>query len=464
MSDATHLPAILGGTPARSQRFRTTPEREWNGLEGDFIRTWLQGARSWEPDCPDIGIPVGDGLEYNVAAEARERFSADIADALGGEQAAFAAELAAVHAPNQHAIVVPANNGTRIITDAMAAMTKVTDALGLKSLTVGAEILVPALTWQATAGALLRRNLMPVLVDIDPNTLAMSIDAMRAAITDRTAGILLVHPYHRMAPVAEVMRIASELQIVVGEDAAHAQGARWRDGTAAGTVGHFGTFSFQGSKTLATGEGGAMITRYANLALQTASTVTCGRQVRDSRRLQADNDRMPGIVAALGRAQLRRFPEQARTRAATFARLDAIAAELPGISPLPAQPDVETYPGYKWPFVVELEQFGGMTLAQVGRTTEVDLNCEVATTYERLTDSPLYDPHSDPALRINPTYWAGIDPRRYDAPTARWAQEHVLLIEHAAGLDPHFPAAFEQTIRRMLDHRTQLARDVETTN
>jgi L-glutamine:2-deoxy-scyllo-inosose/3-amino-2,3-dideoxy-scyllo-inosose aminotransferase len=464
VSDATHLPAILGGTPARTWAFRTTPEREFDGLEGDFIRTWGRHARSWEPDCPDIGVPVGDGLEYDVAAEAQERFSADIAEALGGEQAAFAAEFAAIHAPNQHAIVVPANNGTRIITDAMAAMTKVTDALGLKPLAVGSEILVPALTWQATAGALLRRNLMPVLVDIDPNTLAMSIDAMQAAITDQTAGILLVHPYHRVAPVAEAMTIASELQIVVGEDAAHAHAARWRGGTAAGTVGHFGTFSFQGSKPLGTGEGGAMITRYANLALQTASTVTCGRQVRDSRRLQADNDRMPGIVAALGRAQLRRFPEQAHTRAATFERLSAAAAELPGVSPLPAQPDVEVYPAYKWPFVVDLDQFGGMTLAQIQRTLERDLKCEVATTYQRLTDSPLYDPHSDPALRINPTYWAGIDPRRYDTPTARWAEEHVLLIEHAAGLDPHFPHAFEQTIHRILDHRTQLARDVETTN
>lgn len=464
MSDATHLPAILGGTPARTWGFRTTPERDWNGLELDFVRAWGMNARSWEPDCPDIGILVGEGLEFDVAAEARERFSEDVAEALGGEQAAFAAEFAAIQSPGQHVMAVPANNGTRIITDAMAAMTKVTEALGLRPLEVGSEILVPALTWQATAGALLRRNLVPVLVDIDPDTLATSVEAMRAAITDRTAGILLVHLYHRMAPVAEAMRIGSELQIVVGEDAAHAQGARWRNGAAAGTVGHFGTFSFQGSKSLALIEAGAMTTRYANLALQTISAVTCGRQVRTSRRLQSDNDRMPGIVAAVGRAQLRRFPEQALTRAATFGRLDALAAELPGISPLPPQPDVDTYPGYKYPFVVDLAEFGGMTLAQIARTAEADLGCEVATTYERLTDSPLYDPHSDPALHITPSFWARIDPRRYDAPNAKWAQEHVLLIEHAAGLDPEFPTAFDRTIRRMLDHSTQLARDVETTN
>jgi L-glutamine:2-deoxy-scyllo-inosose/3-amino-2,3-dideoxy-scyllo-inosose aminotransferase len=456
----TNLPAILGGTPIRDWPHRTTPERELSGLfsESEFVRRWLERAPNWEPDCPRGGVELGGGLPADLIHEIA--IDHEIAEALGWEPAAFAAEFARVHAPGQEVTVVPANNGTRVITDMLAALSLWAKDLGLRPLEVGSEVIVPALTWQATAGAALSRNLVPVLVDVDPNTLSIDVAAARRAITDRTVAILPVHLYNRMALVHELVAIAKPLGIAVLEDCAHAQGARWANGRAAGTVGDAGSFSFQGSKTLAGGEGGAMISRHRGLALQTASVVTCGRQVAGSRHLQADNDRMPAIVAALLRAQLRRFAAQNSQRTDVYARLDQIAAELAGIAPLATQDDVLVPPTYKWPFRVSLDHFD-LRLGQLQRALEVELDCEVATIYEPLTTSRLYAPNTDPARRISRTYWSRIDPSIYPAPVAEGAYRTVLAIEHAAGLDPQFPEAFADAIHKIRANAPRLAREVD---
>lgn len=459
MSDS-NLPAILGGIPARDWPHRTTPERELSGRfsEAEFVLRWLKGARNWEPDCPNGGVELGGGLPADLIHAIA--LDDEIAEALGWEPAALAAEFTRVHAPGQDVTVVPANNGTRVITDMLAALSLWAEDLGLRPPEVGSEVIVPALTWQATAGAALSRNLVPVLVDVDPGTLSIDVAAVRRAITDRTAAILPVHLYSRMAPVPELMAIAKPRGIAVLEDCAHAQGARWADGRAAGTVGDAGSFSFQGSKTLAGGEGGAMISRHRGLALQTASVVTCGRQVGGSRQLQADNDRMPAIVAALLRAQLRRFAAQNRQRTDVFARLDEVAVELAGVTPLLAQDAVLVPPTYKWPFRVSLDHFG-LSLGQLQRALEVELGCEVATIYEPLTTSGLYAPNTDPARHISRTYWSRIDPSIYPAPVAEEAYRTVLAIEHAAGLDPQFPEAFADAIHKIRSHAPRLARELD---
>ncbi len=318
------LPAVLGGEAVRpAGSFRTTPERDQ--LEVRYLSEWVLGASNWEPDAPNGGVALR-GVEVDPA----------IAEALGWEPAAFAAEFLRLQAPHQHGLTaVPNNNGTRIITAVFAALTQWAEEYDLRVPRVGDEVIVPVATWQATAGALLSRNLVPVLVDVDPETLTIGVDAVANAITDRTVGIVPVHLYGRMADVPALLELAAERGLFVLEDCAHAHGARFGDGAGAGTLGHAGTFSMQGSKVLASGEGGALVSRLAEAgAAGRLDRHRAGRQLPGTKVLQADNDRMPAVVAALLRAQLTRFPEQNAKRVRNFAALDAIAANLPGVTPL----------------------------------------------------------------------------------------------------------------------------------
>lgn len=448
------LPACLGGEPVREPgTFRTTPERDQQ--EADFLSKWVRGATNWEPDAPNGGVALGEGLQLARALT----LDAEILNALGWEPAAAAAEFGAIHAPGRNGLTfVPNNNGTRIITAVFAALTKWAEEMGLRTPQVGDEVIVPVATWQATAGALLSRNLVPVLVDVDPATLTISPDAIANALTDRTVGIVPVHLYGRMAEMDTIMAIANERNLFVLEDCAHAHGAVFGGGRPAGTIGHAGTFSMQGSKTLSCGEGGMAVSRFRALALQIASIVTCGRQLPGTEVFQADNDRLPAPAAALLRAQLRRFPEQKASRVDVFARMDEL--ELPGVTPLARQASVDVQPTYKQLFRFDLSRFGGMSLQQLAKALEAELGAEFAEIYTPLNASRLYTPHSDVANKISADYWTRIDAARFDAPVAAEAFRTVLAIEHASGLDPEFPNRFAKAVGKIQAHAERIAREL----
>ena len=135
---------------------------------------------------------------------------------------------------------------------------------------------MPAYTFQATASAPMAAGAIPVFVDIDPQSYCIDAKKIRQVITPRTKAIIPVHLGANMADMDAIMAIADEFDLVVVEDAAHAHGAQW-DGNGAGTIGDFGSFSFQSSKILTTGEGGMLICRDANMAERAASIIDCGR-------------------------------------------------------------------------------------------------------------------------------------------------------------------------------------------
>lgn len=462
---SSNLPAALGGDPTREPgTYRTTPEVDQR--EVDYTSAQILTG-DWEPDATKGGLPIRGGLELHPR----------VAEALGVEQAALAAEFADVHAHGQEVTAIPCNNGTHAIRVAMTAFTKIADRLGVKVPEPGDEVLVPALTWQATAGAILRRNLIPVLVDIDPDTLCLDPAAAEAAVTERTAGMIPVHLYGQMAEMDKLLPIASKHAFVVGEDCAHAHGAIYA-GLAAGTLGHFGSTSWQGSKKISSQEGGMIVigpeayarnpAAYEEMADQVISMVTCGRRVGTSLKLQADNDRMQGVIAALGRAQLIRFPEQHRIGLATFAEVDRVIAGLPGMRAFPRQDRVDVPPGYKKLVRFILGEWGGMTLDQIARAYEAQLGCEFARIYHPLAGTPdpryengnPYYPNSDPALRISEDHWRRIDRGGYRAPNAWDAFETVLGIEHAAGLDGNFPEHFAEATRIIQANSRRLAREL----
>lgn len=121
----------------------------------------------------------------------------------------------------------------------------------------GDEVIVPGLTWTATAQAALDIGAQVVLVDIDPETFCIAPEAIAAAITPKTRAIIPVHLFGCMCDMDAIMALAEKHGLMVVEDVAHQHGSQWR-GVGAGAIGHAGSFSFQQSKVLTSGEGGAI--------------------------------------------------------------------------------------------------------------------------------------------------------------------------------------------------------------
>jgi len=135
-------------------------------------------------------------------------------------------------------------------------------ALGVKA---GDEVIVPGNTWLATAMAAVYLGATPVFVDVEPTTLCLDPDQVRKAITRKTKAIIPVHLFGSMADMDRIMAISRKTGIPVIEDCAHAHGGVW-NGKGLGTIGHVGSFSFQQSKTLSSGEGGICLTNDDDLA------------------------------------------------------------------------------------------------------------------------------------------------------------------------------------------------------
>ena len=138
-------------------------------------------------------------------------------------------------------------------------------ALKAAGVDAGDEVIVPALTFVATATSVVLVNAVPIMVDVDPLTYNISPEAIEAAITPKTRAIIPVHNGGYPADMDAIMEIADRHGLRVIEDCAHAHGSQWR-GKGVGSIGHLGTFSFQIGKTLTCGEGGMVLTNDETLA------------------------------------------------------------------------------------------------------------------------------------------------------------------------------------------------------
>ncbi len=219
-----------------------------------------------------------------------------------------------------------------------------TDALllTLMALNIGAgdEVIVPANTFVATAEAVVLAGATPVFADVSPDTLLLTAAELEAAVTARTAAVIVVHLYGQLPDMDALTAGADRAGIVLIEDAAQAHGARWH-GRPAGSVGRAGCFSFYPAKNLgAFGDGGAVVTADAALADRIASLRDHGR-VRDSHYehwLVGTNSRLDGLQAAVLNAKLPRLDAWTQARRSIAARyrvaLDGgpcrLVAEEPG--------------------------------------------------------------------------------------------------------------------------------------
>ncbi|HEY0740053.1 MAG TPA: DegT/DnrJ/EryC1/StrS family aminotransferase [Chryseosolibacter sp.] len=192
-------------------------------------------------------------------------------------------------------------------------------ALEVLGVTAGDEVIIPDLTFVATANAVAYTGAKPVLVDIDPDTLCISLEAIKKAITPRTKAIIPVHLYGHPANMSEINTLAKQHNLFVIEDAAEAHGAEC-NGKRVGSLSHFGVFSFYGNKIITTGEGGMLTTNDAAL-FQRAKLLRDHAMSPTKRYWHPErgfNYRMTNLQAALGLAQMERIDEVLEHRQQLF--------------------------------------------------------------------------------------------------------------------------------------------------
>ncbi len=229
--------------------------------------------------------------------------------------------------------------------------------LVLASLGIGKddEVIVPDLTFIATANAVNYTGAQVILVDVDEDTLCISPNAIKKAITDKTKAIIPVHLYGHPANMDEINKIAKEYNLFVIEDAAEAHGAEI-NGKKVGSMSTAAIFSFYGNKIMTSGEGGMITTDDEELYKKMAYLRDHGmsKEKRYWHTEVAYNYRMTNLQAALGVAQLERIDELLAKKQDIFAWYKDGLKEIPNIK-LNSQRD-----GYKnvyWMVCLELNNF-----------------------------------------------------------------------------------------------------------
>ena len=216
--------------------------------------------------------------------------------------------------------------------------------------TEGDEVIVPSMTFAATANAVVHSGGTPVLADVDRRTMCLDPAELERLITPRTKAVIPVHFAGGPFEVDRVLELAEANGIAVVEDCAHAIETQWC-GRHAGSFGDFGAFSFYVTKNVVTGEGGMIVTRNEAYAARAKRLALHGLSTDAWKRFSDEGFkhyevREPGfkfnmtdIQAALGIGQLARVERNLARREKIWARYDEAFADLPLELPLPAAPD-----------------------------------------------------------------------------------------------------------------------------
>ena len=318
--------------------------------------------------------------------------------------------------------------------------------LALESLGIGEgdEVIVPALTWIATATAVMNVNARPVLVDVEEDTFCMDPRLVEAAITDRTKAIIPVHLFGSMANMDELMRIAEKYGLYVIEDVAQSHGSIWR-GKRAGTIGHLGVFSCQQGKVLTAGEGGIVVTDDFHLyqkleQLRADSRIVTNEplkygdmQLIPKGEIQGSNHCMSEFHAAILLEQLKDLDELNAIRERNALFLNERLSKIDGVRVMKRYPQIEkqTYYGYVFRFNPEAagykdaEQLSAILRDRLGMGTFY-----LHPPYLPVHKNPLFCPWTKnrylKSVRMDEAYW-----RNQSHPVAERAYHESIVLHHA---------------------------------
>jgi perosamine synthetase len=295
----------------------------------------------------------------------------------------------------------------------------------------GDEVIVPDLTWIATAAPVKYVGATPVFADVDPQTWCMSADAFARCITPRTRAVIGVDLYGGFPDWDLIRGVANMRRVSVIEDAAEAVGSTF-NGHAAGALGLFGTFSFHGSKTMTTGEGGMLVT--SNEALYRRVLV-----LRDHGRAPGPvtfiNDevaykyKMSALQAALGLAQLERLDELVEHRRMLFGAYREGLGDIEGLT-LNAEP--EGVKNSYWMVTAVLDPSWGIDKTQLGARLK-ERGIDTRPVFNPLSSLPAFASEPDAArARERNTAAYALSPFGINLPTAGClTRDDVAYVCHA---------------------------------
>jgi len=372
----SHL-AINGGTPFRNELFSSWPvydEREKEAFVKELEKI------QWGIDSPSI-------------AAFEERF----AEYCGAKYA------------------VACTNGTDAIFIAL-------QALGVKA---GDEIIVPPYTFIATAIAVLMANAIPVFADIDPDTFNIDPESIKTKITPRTKAIIPVHIAGNPANLDAICDIAREHNLQVMEDAAQAIGAEWQ-GQRVGSIGDAGTFSFQTSKNLASGEGGAIVTNNEQLAKRIRTFTNCGRVEGGAwydHHEVAGNHRLGGFQAAVLLVGLERIDAQMKKREDNARYLASLLDDIEGISLTGSYPGTTRHAYHLGIIKYNAEAFKGLPKKRFVQVLEKE-GVECADGYLPLYNYHIFKNFSEKVSAYKEIYQGRVDYSAVQCPVCERLCEH----------------------------------------
>ena len=206
---------------------------------------------------------------------------------------------------------------------------------GCSGIGPGDEVIMADTNWIATASPIVHLGAKPVFIDIRPESWCINHEKVEAAITSRTKAIVAVHLYGNLCNMDRLLAIGEEYGIPIIEDAAEAIGSVYH-GKRAGSMGTFGAFSFHGTKTLTTGEGGMFVTNDAELYERVFTLGNHGRATGQTKQFWPEivgfKYKMSNIQAAIGCAQMERIEELTQRKREIFAQYREKLEDLPGVA------------------------------------------------------------------------------------------------------------------------------------
>lgn len=305
--------------------------------------------------------------------------------------------------------------------------------IALRALGIGPgdEVIVPALTWIATAAAVVNVGARPVFADVNESDWCIDPNSVRERLTSRTRAVIPVHLYGQMANLDVLGALAQRHSLAIIEDCAHAHGMQWR-GQGAGTVGNIGSYSFQQNKVMSAGEGGAVVTNRADLADRLYGLKNCGRKRTPQSEFSfGTNFRLTEFQAAVLLGQLERLDAQLALKNENAVRFRKALRWIPGVAALDEKPEVTRRGMYGFGLRLTPAAFAGAPLELIIEALRAE-GLPVQRTYDVVYRSPLWTagPH---LVKFGP----GIDSRQHlgldaDCPVAeRIAREGVVILHPA---------------------------------
>ena len=266
--------------------------------------------------------------------------------------------------------------------------------MGMAALGIGPgdEVILADTNWIASAAPITYLGAKPIFVDILPDSWCLDPELVERAITPRTKAILAVHIYGNLCEMDKLLAIGEKYCIPIIEDAAEAIGSIYH-GKRAGSMGAFGAFSFHGTKTITTGEGGIFVTNDTALYEQVLTLSNHGRARGQSKQFWPDmvgfKYKMSNIQAAIGLGQIERIEELTQRKREIFSYYRDQLAALPGISINPEP--INTVNGAWMPTVV-FEPKTGVTREPLLALFKVE-NIDGRVFFHPLSSLPMFEPN-----------------------------------------------------------------------